>query len=129
MSFTNISDAKIGTFIILCGFQAKESVSSDHFNKCLCFLLRETDPPSAQSACSRTLYFFAILAISMIGSNAPNTVVQSVMFIKNGTYHFNKSDFIFFSKSFMSIFQYSSLFMLLTLSLHIHVMLAAFMME
>jgi hypothetical protein len=113
----------------LCGFQAKESVNSDHCNKCLCFLLRETEPHSAQSACNQILYFFAIFEVSIIGSKAHKTVVQSVIFIKNGVYHFDISDFMFFSKSFKSIFHLSSLFMILTFSLHIQVILAAFMIE
>jgi hypothetical protein len=129
LSFTNISDASIGIFIILCGFQANESVSWEPPNRCLCFLLRETDHHKAQSACSRILYFFAILAVSTIGSNAHKTVVQRVIFIKNGRYHFAKSDFMFFSRSIKSILPFLSLFMILTFSLQIHIMFADFIIE
>ena len=69
-----------GTFIILCSDRETESLSSIHFNNFLCFLLNNAHHHNAASVCNRNLYFFAILAIFSIGSNAPSTVVHAVTF-------------------------------------------------
>lgn len=47
-------------------------------NRCLCFLDTKAPPPQAASTCNHIPYSWQTLAISTIGSNAPNTVVPEI---------------------------------------------------